>query len=94
MKWQEALEILVERTGHVRYRELCDLYPEWRETVIAFALEQPAEHKPKPQTFESCLGAWFYESLNMARTCCGQVNRVPFDAYRDVPVAERTWWPF
>jgi len=38
MDWEEALKIVVQRTGHERYRELCsDLHPDhdsWRSRMI------------------------------------------------------------
>jgi hypothetical protein len=43
MTWQESLEIMVSRTGHERYRELCaEEWPDhaaWRDLVIRQAQE-------------------------------------------------------
>ena len=52
MQWTEALEIIVDRTGHIRYRELtADDAPDhelWRERVLELA-GQPAPPRPPIQ---------------------------------------------
>jgi hypothetical protein len=47
MDWPEALELVILRTGHERYRDLCaDEHPdheEWRRKIIARATGRPVE---------------------------------------------------
>jgi hypothetical protein len=50
MTWQDALEIVVARTGHQRYRALCDhSHPDhggYRELVLTLAGQPP----PRPRS--------------------------------------------
>lgn len=47
MMWEKALDLVVRRTGHDRYRELCDeSYPQhaaWRDRVVLKASEIQAD---------------------------------------------------
>lgn len=46
MDWQQALELIVARAGHARYRDLCDeSHPDhtiWRARMIERATGEPA----------------------------------------------------
>ncbi len=52
MEYLEALEIVVARTGHVRYRELCDSsHPDhaaWRKRVLALVRGELAPQEASP----------------------------------------------
>lgn len=52
MNWREALEIVVSRSGHERYRELCaEAHPEHaahRERVVAKAAALAGRPAPRP----------------------------------------------
>jgi hypothetical protein len=45
MDWPEAIEVVIARTKHERYRELCDDthpdHPAWRRRIIALATGEP-----------------------------------------------------
>ena len=53
MNWTEALEQVVARTGHLRYRELCaDSNPDhrtWRARMVEQATGIPTEPEPGPR---------------------------------------------
>jgi hypothetical protein len=52
MTLDEALHIVVARTGHARYRELCDPArpdsPAWRRIVLAMAGDESPKLPPIP----------------------------------------------
>ena len=48
MTWQESLELMVGRTGHLRYRELCDESHPDHEQWRALMIEQASGPPPGP----------------------------------------------
>jgi hypothetical protein len=62
MDWREALEIVVGRTGHIRYRELAaQEHPDhdlWRDRLVEMATGQAApQYPPLAAQARSALGA-------------------------------------
>ena len=80
MTYPEALEIVIARTKHERYRQLCaDDHPDhlaWRAHVIAEASGAPK--RPAHPTMEDALAEWWAASLAMYRGAgcggCGQAT--------------------
>jgi hypothetical protein len=61
MTWTEALDILVARTRHERYRQLCaEDHPDhevWRARVVSEATGQPIEYPSVATQVGNALGA-------------------------------------
>lgn len=72
MKWTEAIELVIARTAHERYRELChESHPEheqWREIVVRRAQDQSG--LPPLRTQAANLGqslwSWAVSGFSMA----------------------------
>jgi len=98
MHWREALDLAVARTGHERYRALCDdAHPDheaWRLTVLALAGEPvPAGFPPAAAmatNLARSLWDWATSGFAMAsgpeadrrRTICRACDRFQADSGR------------
>lgn len=75
MTLAEALDLVVARTGHARYRDLCDpTHPDYDPGYEGLVMQLAVDATRDP-TIEDGLRAWWAESVSFwggaPRRCCG-----------------------
>lgn len=89
MKLSEALEILIGRTRHEKYRDFVDptnaaYHPAWEAEVIRLANEEPPAPPPVKdegdgRNLRTGLAGWYWDSIAMFRRMYGTAITAPAD---------------